>query len=198
MRRFLICLRGSVCLYQGEEWACPRRSWRSRTCKTPMASSSGPSSRARRLPHTDGLAGRQPDGRIHDRPEKLAAGARRASRPRSRPAGGRSGLDAGALPARAGPAPQPSGAARGRDVGLRAQGDVVSFQREDARETVFCAVNLGETAATIQAPAGNWRTIGDDLGGADASGTSITLGAWQVCLAIRPDREGERPWPICF
>ena len=73
----------------------------------------------------------------------------------------------------------------GTMTGLRAQGEVVSFLRESKGETLFCAVNLGDSPATIDAPVGNWRTIGDDLGGAAASGTRITLGAWQVCLAVR-------------
>lgn len=43
----LLCsLRGSVCLYQGEELGLPRPRYRSRPCRTPMASPSGRTSRA--------------------------------------------------------------------------------------------------------------------------------------------------------
>ena len=64
-----------------------------------------------------------------------------------------------------------------------ASGDVVRFEREDAGETIWVAANLGEAPAAVPLPGGRWRELGPG-GGAERTGT-VTLGAWQVCLAQR-------------
>ncbi|WP_299726869.1 alpha-amylase family glycosyl hydrolase [uncultured Tateyamaria sp.] len=75
---------------------------------------------------------------------------------------------------------------KGDHDGVKAAGDVVYFTRTHGDEVVFCAVNLSDTTATHHLPDGNWVTIGAELGsigpGAD---NALHLGPWQVALARR-------------
>jgi alpha-glucosidase len=66
---------------------------------------------------------------------------------------------------------------------MTVSGDVVSFRRSDGETTMFCAFNLGNATAQVDLPAGTWRDAGAPVGAAQVSGTTITLGPWQVCLA---------------
>ena len=68
---------------------------------------------------------------------------------------------------------------------LRAEGEVLSFERSHADETVFCAFNLSDTPAVIDMPEGDWRQIGAELGAAapQADG-KLHLGPWQSALAL--------------
>jgi alpha-glucosidase len=66
-----------------------------------------------------------------------------------------------------------------------AAGDVLTFERHDTETRLFCAFNLGEGAAEVALPPGRWKAIGTDLGAAAITGTGVTLGPWQVCLAER-------------
>jgi alpha-glucosidase len=60
-------------------------------------------------------------------------------------------------------------------------GPVLTFQRDDTSERVFCAFNLGAETQQVDLPLGNWRTIGQELGGVDGRG-SVTLHPAQFCL----------------
>ncbi len=182
----LICLRGSVCLYQGEELGLPEAELDYEDLQDPYGIEFWPEFKGRdgcRTPmvwQSDNRTGGFTTGAKSWLPVPAAhlglAVARQAGDGASMLEHYRRVL---AL-RRAHPVLR-----TGVMSGLVAEGDVVTFRRESAGETVFCAVNLGDKAATIDAPDGNWRTIGTDLGGAAASGTTITLDAWQVCLAVR-------------
>ena len=76
-----------------------------------------------------------------------------------------------------------SALAKGRQADLRAAGDVLSFLRTYGAETVFCAFNLGAGDAEVGLPEGNWQGIGPELGAQVPSETGATLGPWQFCLA---------------
>jgi alpha-glucosidase len=66
-----------------------------------------------------------------------------------------------------------------------AQGNVISFTRQDGAETLFCAVNLGGTAADVTLPDGTWATAGAWLDLAPVQGAAAHLGPWQACVARR-------------
>ncbi|MFN2305893.1 MAG: alpha-glucosidase [Paracoccaceae bacterium] len=69
---------------------------------------------------------------------------------------------------------------------LRADGDVLSFTRSHNGETMFCAFNISDTPSDLDMPDGDWRTLGPELGGATPSADfKLHLGPWQVCLAIQ-------------
>ena len=74
----------------------------------------------------------------------------------------------------------------GEHDGLKAKGDVVYFTRFTEGETIFCAFNVSEKAAQVEMPAGGWRFIGEDVGGIGIADDSlIKLDPWQVCLAVK-------------
>ena len=76
--------------------------------------------------------------------------------------------------------------ASGAHSEMRAEGDVVRFMRHSDGTEVFCAFNLSDAPASVQAPAHGWQTLGTSLGAVvpDAGGR-VTLEPWQACLAIR-------------
>ncbi len=61
-------------------------------------------------------------------------------------------------------------------------GDVVSFTRQ-GDETIFCAVNLGAEPGTVSLPDGTWERIAMELGSQTAVGKRVALSPWGVCLA---------------
>ena len=64
--------------------------------------------------------------------------------------------------------------------------DVVSFTRSLENETIFCAFNLSEQEARISLPDGTWKQIGAQLGSADISGSGeVELKPWQPVLALK-------------
>ena len=73
---------------------------------------------------------------------------------------------------------------RGAQSPVQATGDIAHFIRSDLTETLFVAVNLGETPTSIPLPAGDWSRIGADLGSiAPGADGRIHLEPWQICLA---------------
>ena len=64
-----------------------------------------------------------------------------------------------------------------------AHGNVLSFVRADGTERIFCAFNIGDTPASVTLPAGGWAEIGKDIGTATIRDGRAELGPWQACLA---------------
>lgn len=182
----LMCLRGSVCLYQGEELGLPEADlafedlqdpygiqfwpeFKGRDgCRTPMVwdadNRMGGFTQAAKswLPLGAGHLALAVGSQLQDHGSMLAHYRRAVALRRAHPV------------------------LRGGDmIGLAASGNVVSFLREAGDETMFCAFNLGGEAAELSLPAGRWRAIGADLGAAALSGEIITLDPWQCCLAVR-------------
>lgn len=69
---------------------------------------------------------------------------------------------------------------------VQASGDILHFTRSDADETLFIAINLSGEPAVIDAPKGNWVQIGQELGSTGpAPDGKLHLGPWQPALALR-------------
>lgn len=69
---------------------------------------------------------------------------------------------------------------------VKADGDIVYFQRVHKSETILCIFNMSGSATNIAVPEGNWNPIGDALGSAVISQLgNVALDPWQVCLAIK-------------
>lgn len=70
---------------------------------------------------------------------------------------------------------------------LRAEGNVAFFTRQDRDEVIFCAFNLGDTEAEITLPEGTWQKPNTDIALADlpTGGAQVVLAPWQACLAVR-------------
>ncbi|MDT8855690.1 alpha-amylase family glycosyl hydrolase [Paracoccaceae bacterium Fryx2] len=180
----LMCLRGSLCLYQGEELGLPEAElafedlrdpygiefwpeFKGRDgCRTPMVwqtdNAAGGFSTADRpwlpvAPQHLGLSVAAQDGI----PDAMLTHYRRAlAFRRAHPV-----LRWGAMS-------QPL-----------ADGDVVQFLRT-GQETLFCAFNLGDGIAGVDLPDGDWTAVGDSPGGVELTGERrVSLGPWAVCLA---------------
>ena len=73
----------------------------------------------------------------------------------------------------------------GDNIGIKAAGEVVHFIRAMPQETLFVAVNLSILPAEITLPVGTWIQIGANLGSVALTDGPITLAPWQVCLALK-------------
>ncbi|ATX68005.1 alpha-glucosidase [Roseinatronobacter bogoriensis subsp. barguzinensis] len=182
----MMCLRGSVCLYQGEELGLQEAElhfddlqdpygiqfwpeYKGRDgCRTPMVwvadnQNGGFSGGKPWLPVARehlGLAvdaqERAPDALLHH--YRRAIAFRHAHRALS----------------------------RGTMRNLHVSGEVLSFFREEAGEELFCAFNLSHDPATLYLPEGNWVPVGQELNSSGAGEDGLVhLGPWQPCLVVR-------------
>jgi alpha-glucosidase len=179
------CLRGSVCLYQGEELGLgearvayedlrdpygiefwPEYMGRD-GCRTPMvweaANRNGGFSTAKPwLPvaseHLGNAVALQ-----EDRDDALLHHYRRVIALRSRTPALRNGAQ----------------------QDMQCEGDLLHFVREGAGERWFCAFNLGGDVASVHPPAGRWHFV-DGVGGTDPGRTTgaggMQLGPWHYTL----------------
>ncbi|WP_170457601.1 alpha-glucosidase [Ruegeria arenilitoris] len=180
----MMCLRGSACLYQGEELGLPEADvpfehlqdpygiefwpeYKGRDgCRTPMVwaaqdEQSGFTTAAPWLPVSTMQAERAVD-RMDADPQSVLNHYRRAIALRHE------------YPA----------LMSGTQSDMRETGPILSFLREDDSQQVFCAFNLGDGTAEIDLPEGTWRCIGQDLGAVEAQGRA-TLAPSQFCLMAR-------------
>lgn len=80
---------------------------------------------------------------------------------------------------------------KGEHDRVDAEGDVVFFTRNDGTEEVFCAFNLSETESTLTLPIGNWIPIGLEIGCLDFGKThTLTLAPMQACMALKTAESG--------
>jgi len=81
--------------------------------------------------------------------------------------------------------------ARGAIQHLNADGDVLSFVRQTTEQSVFCAFNLSDINQTVNIPAGRWRALtdrGEDAHATELPGSGQTvLEPWQSLLASSHD-----------
>ena len=181
----LMCLRGSVCLYQGEELGLPEAEVAFEDLKDPYGIEFWPEFKGRdgcRTPmvwdpanRTGGFTTGTPWLPVAAAHLPLAVAAQEA--------------DAGALLhhyrhaialRHAYPA-----LVKGTHSDLQAQGAVLSFTRETGSEVIFCAFNLSDSAAQVTLPAGLWTALGKDVNGAEIRAGKAELAAWQPCIALK-------------
>lgn len=80
---------------------------------------------------------------------------------------------------------------QGAHDGVKHTNDVVHFTRKNGKQTLFCAFNLSASPATFARPDGNWSAVATELGGHVLTGEDEqTLAPWQACLALKSDPEG--------
>lgn len=74
----------------------------------------------------------------------------------------------------------------GAQSDMKASGDLLTFERTNGSETLFCAFNLGDSDCTVNLPAGAWQNAASNLDGAVAPAQGTTeLGPWQYCIAVK-------------
>ncbi|MDB9838520.1 alpha-amylase family glycosyl hydrolase [bacterium] len=182
----MMCLRGSVCIYQGEELGLPEGEvafedlqdpygiefwpeFKGRDgCRTPMVwesdnANGGFSDGKSWLPVSSAHLGRSVAAQEAD-PAALIHHYRRAIALRhAHPALG-----------------------KGDHSPIQSAGNVVYFTRTDGAEEMLCAFNVGDTDASVTAPKGDWTPIAADLNGAQTITDGVVkLAPWQVCIATR-------------
>jgi alpha-glucosidase len=187
----LVTLRGSICLYQGEELGLPEAEIAFENLQDPYGIEFWPEFKGR-----DGC--RTPMVWVRDN----ATGGFSTGRPwlpvpaeHLSHAANVQDADAGSVLShyrralafrRAHPALVAGGMSD-----LTATGGIARFRRSGAGEEIFVAVNLSGGAGRIAVPEGDWTVTGAEL---DSQGLAadgmIDLGPWQVCLLRRAVREG--------
>jgi len=182
----LMCLRGSVCLYQGEELGLPEADIAFDDLQDPYGIEFWPEFKGRdgcRTPmvwEADNRLGGFSSAAKAWLPVPAEHLGRAVSRQATDPASMMAHYRAALALRRAHPVLR-----TGTMTPLVAQGDVVRFMRQDGAETLFCAVNLGDAPADVALPEGVWTATGAGLDLAPVQGGTARLGPWQACLARR-------------
>ncbi|SFI30185.1 alpha-amylase family glycosyl hydrolase [Jannaschia pohangensis] len=173
----IICLRGSVCLYQGEELGLTEADVAYEDLQDPYGIEFWPEFKGRdgcRTPmvwepsnQNGGFSTAQPW--LPVAPEHLGRSA--ATQDAEADSllqhyraviGLRTGSDALRL---------------GDQTGLKSDGNLLSFMREHGTERYFCAFNMGEGAASIALPDGNWHAV-EGVGATAPGAGGLALGDW--------------------
>lgn len=183
LANLIICLRGSVCFYQGEELGLPEADvpfealqdpygiefwpeFKGRDgCRTPMvwesqAENSGFGEGATWLPVSRDHAQLAVDKQLSDPASMLNHYRAVIALRRAHPV-----------------------LAKGSISAMTVSGDLLTFQRELDGETVFCAFNMGQAVVGITLPSGNWQNLGAPLGGIAPNKGQTELAGWQCCIA---------------
>ncbi|WP_211092119.1 alpha-amylase family glycosyl hydrolase [Aliigemmobacter aestuarii] len=181
----LMCLRGSVCLYQGEELGLPEADVAYEDLQDPYGIEFWPEFKGRdgcRTPMVWEADNRLGGFSVAERAWLPVAGAHLA-RAVSAQAGRTGSMLEHYRAALAFRHAHPM-LRTGAMTLPKAAGDAVSFLRGDDGQ-VFCAFNLGEVPADMPLPEGKWHPIGAELGAVTPAGGALVLGPWQFCLMQR-------------
>ena len=186
MTTMIMCLRGSVCLYQGEELGLVEAEVEFEHLRDPYGIEFWPKFKGRdgcRTPMVwehnhpqGGFSDAKPWLPVSDDHRRMSANLqendadsmlqfyRRAIQLRSK------------YPA----------LAKGQQDRVRADGNVVCLTRSHKEQSVFCAFNLSDSPSIVAMPSGHWSPIATDIGVASAiRGEQLHLGPWQCCLALK-------------
>ena len=183
----MMCLRGSACIYQGEELGLPEAELSYEDLQDPYGIEFWPEFKGRdgcRTPmvwvadNRNGGFSSSPSPWLPVPSEHLRHSVASAE------------TDPGALIhhyRRAIAFRHAHNALRGGEMNdLSANGQVLSFTRTDGAETLYCAFNLCDTPAEASLPDGKWFAVGTELNGAHfGSDGVVRLGPWQPCLALK-------------
>ena len=184
----LVCLRGSVCIYQGEELGLTEADLKLEDLQDPYGIEFWPEFKGRdgcRTPmvwQQDNANGGFTDGKpwLPVPAEHLASAV---SRLRRLPGGLPEHYRRAIALRHAEPALR-----TGRQLEMVAEGEVIRFFREGENRKIFVAINLSDRPASVVAPGPGWRGIAGDLGCViPEKDGRIHLGAWQCCLMARDD-----------
>lgn len=180
----LMCLRGSVCLYQGEELGLPEAEIAFEDLQDPYGKEFWPEFKGRdgcRTPMvwqadngTGGFSTGKPWLPVPAAHLHLAPTEQR-------------GRDSLLAHYRAAIALRHTWAAlaKGVQTGLEAEGNLLTFTRQIGAEEIFCAFNLGDGEVSVRVPAGEWDNIGASVGAVAPDAGGLRLGPWQVSLMKR-------------
>ncbi|WP_108259735.1 alpha-amylase family glycosyl hydrolase [Mangrovicoccus ximenensis] len=178
----LMCLRGSVCIYQGEELGLPEADVPFEALQDPYGIEFWPEYKGR-----DGCRTPFPwDGKLQNAGFSPVLPWLPVPYEHHGHAVAQQELDPGALlhhyrrviqlrhdhPA----------LRNGKQSKLHVEGNVVIFEREQNEERLFLAFNLSEEPADLAVPKGEWQALGQDVNGAIPLDGWLHLGPWQPCI----------------
>jgi alpha-glucosidase len=182
----IMCLRGSVCLYQGEELGLPEADVAFEDLQDPYGIQFWPEYKGRdgcRTPmvweasnQNGGFSSAKPWLPVSSEHLHMAAAVQED--------------DPGALIHHYRKAIAFRHAHEALSIGghstVKSYGDVVYFTRTHGAQEMLCAFNVSDTPSDFDLPAGNWTPIGAELGSAHPSADGrLHFGPWQVCLALK-------------
>ncbi len=181
----LMCVRGSVCLYQGEELGLPEADIAFEDLQDPYGIEFWPKFKGRdgcRTPmvwqednRNGGFSTAKPWLPVPSEHLALAVGAQDADPTALVHHYRRAVAFRHAY----------SMLAKGMQTDMAAENGVIRFVREDASGRMFVAINLTDTPQAIDPPQGAWRDVGKDLGAvAPEADGRVHLGPWQACLML--------------
>lgn len=180
----LMCLRGSACLYQGEELGLPEAEIAFEDLQDPYGIEFWPEFKGRDGCRTPMVwqADNQTGGFTTGKPWlPVPAQHLQLASPTAKADGSLFAHYQAALGLRR----QHPVLRSGAQHDLTANGDLLTFIRAGnaGDETLFCAFNLGDSTLTLPVPKGTWRNVWPEKSA--PMGDTITLGPWQVCLASK-------------
>ena len=181
----MICLRGSVCLYQGEELGLPEAELAYEDLQDPYGKEFWPEFKGR-----DGCRTPMPwDGALVNAGFSAAKPWLPVPSAHYHLAVAAQEVDPAALlhHYRRALAFRRGHAAlrRGAMTDVRCEGDVLSFRRIEGSEEILCFFNLGEGSAHVTVPEGNWVTIAGELGSTRPTPDhQLNLGPWQPSILL--------------
>ncbi len=179
----LMCFRGSVCLYQGEELGLPEAEIDFDALQDPYGIQFWPEFKGRDGCRTPMVW--QTDNAMcgFTTADKAWLPITAPHRPLSVAAqeGDRTSMLSHYRAALAFRRAHPT-LASGAMTGVQATGDLLTFLRT-GDETIFCAFNLGDKDAQLTMPDGTWDRIDATLGADTATVGAMTLPGWGICLA---------------
>ena len=182
----MMCLRGSVCIYQGEELGLPEADVAFENLQDPYGIEFWPEFKGRdgcRTPmvwEQDNASGGFTNGKpwLPVSSEHLGLSVE----PQEKDPAGLIHHYRKAIAFRHAHEALKSGAS----TPLEVNGDIVSFTRSAGDTTIYCAFNMSDTPSDLAAPSGEWLPIGGELGGAHvAPDGALHLGPWQPYIALK-------------
>ena len=75
--------------------------------------------------------------------------------------------------------------AQGELANMQANGNVLTFERKLGNEEIFCAFNLSEEQVMADMPAGQWQSVEQPLAGLVAPTAQVNLAPWQYVIAMK-------------
>lgn len=182
----IMCLRGSVCIYQGEELGLPEANVDFDDMQDPYGIEFWPEYRGRdgcRTPmvwQTSNQNGGFSDGQpwLPVAPEHLNMSVEAQEKnPNAILHHYRKAIQF----RQANPA-----LVIGEHSDLNADGNIITFNRLLDDQIIHCAFNVSDTPSDFTLPSGDWQPLGEELGCVqNAVGSKIHLGPWQVYIGLK-------------